>query len=213
MRRQNACQVRVPVLRSGYRGPSAFARIIARGLLIESALARIITGKYQYGMPLNRQATLLRRFGGDISSNTLAENMVCMGLTAQPVINLIRNMLLESNLIYDNETNFQVLKELGRSPQSKPYLWAQINSCGSPVRMFSYSPGRGAKHAQQLYAGVKSSVAFMTDAHELFNGIAHDQHLVRLGCWAPAQRASSRLTSLCPQPRARRICWQRASLC
>ncbi|MPV55208.1 hypothetical protein CFB46_32375 [Burkholderia sp. HI2761] len=31
----------------------------------------IIGGKTRYGMPL-RQATLLRRFGGDISSNTLA---------------------------------------------------------------------------------------------------------------------------------------------
>ncbi|TDV38039.1 transposase IS66 family protein [Paraburkholderia caballeronis] len=138
MRRQNACQVRVPVLRSGYQGPSAFARIIARGLLTDSALAWIITGKYQYGMPLNRQARLLRCFGDDISSNTLAESMVRMGLTSQSVINLIRDMLLEPNLIYDDETDFQVLKEPGRNPQSKPYLWAQINGSGPPVRMFSY---------------------------------------------------------------------------
>ncbi len=72
----------------------ASARIIPRGLLTESALAWIITGKYQYGMPLYRQATLLRRFGGDISSNALAASVVRVGQAVQPVINLMRDALL-----------------------------------------------------------------------------------------------------------------------
>ncbi len=55
-------------------------RIIPRGLFTESALAWIATGKYQFGMPLYRQAVLLRRFGGDISSNTVAASMVRVGL-------------------------------------------------------------------------------------------------------------------------------------
>ena len=42
------------------------ARIIPRGLLTEEAQAWVITGKYQFGMPLYRTAALLRRFGGDI---------------------------------------------------------------------------------------------------------------------------------------------------
>jgi hypothetical protein len=41
--------------------------------------------------------------------------------------------------------------------------------------MFSYSPGRGAQHAQKLYAGVQPGTALMTDGYELYNGIAHDQ--------------------------------------
>ncbi len=52
-------------------------RIILRGLLTPSALAWIVTGKYQYGMPLYRQAALLRRFGGDISANTIAASVSC----------------------------------------------------------------------------------------------------------------------------------------
>jgi transposase len=46
------------------------ARIIPRGLLTEQAQAWVITGKYQFGMPLYRTAALLRRFGGDIAGNT-----------------------------------------------------------------------------------------------------------------------------------------------
>ena len=95
----------------GIKVTPAPARIIPRGLLTESALAWIITGKYQYGMPLYRQTSLLRRFGGDISSNTLAASVVRVGLATQPVINLMRDALLESDLIYGDETTFQVLKE------------------------------------------------------------------------------------------------------
>ena len=83
-------------------------------------------------MPLYRQVTLLRRFGGDISSNTLAASVVRVGVAVQPVINLMRDVLLDSELIYGDETTFQVLKEPGRQPQSKSYLWAQVNGLGPP---------------------------------------------------------------------------------
>ncbi|GAB5097480.1 hypothetical protein YK56LOC_31960 [Caballeronia sp. HLA56] len=62
-------------------------------------------------MPLYRQAGLLRRFGGDISSNTIAASMVRVGLGTQPVINLMRDTLLDAELIYCDETTLQVLKE------------------------------------------------------------------------------------------------------
>jgi transposase len=45
-----------PCCNLGIKGTLAPARIIPRGLLTESALAWIITGKYQYGMPLYRQS-------------------------------------------------------------------------------------------------------------------------------------------------------------
>jgi transposase len=97
-------------------------------------------------------------------------------------------VLLESDVIYGDETTFQVLKEPGRRPQSKSYLWAQVNGLGPPVRMFSYSPGRGAQHARRLYAGVKPNAVLMTDGYELYNGIAQDHQLVHLGCWAHVRR-------------------------
>lgn len=47
--------------------------------------------------------------------------------------------------------------------------------------MFSYSQGRGAQHAQKLYAGVQPGTVLMIDGYELYNGIAHDHQLVHLG--------------------------------
>jgi len=76
----------------------------------------------------------------------------------QPIINLLRDHLLDSDLIYGDETTVQVLKEPGRQAQSKSFMWAQMNGSGPPVRLFAYAPGRGTVHAQKLYAGIRPFV-------------------------------------------------------
>ena len=166
----------------GIKVTPAPPRIIPRGLLTESALAWIAAGKYQFGMPLYRQAGLLRRFGGDISSNTIAASMVKAGLAAQPVINLMRDALLDAAVILCDETTFQVLKEKGRKPQTKSYLWSQMTGTGIPIRCFAYTPGRGAKLADKLFTGIREGAVLMTDGYEPYNGIAERYKLVHLGC-------------------------------
>ncbi|MGZ0002873.1 IS66 family transposase [Burkholderia gladioli] len=172
----------------GIKVTPAPPRIIPRGLLSESALAWIATGKYQFGMPLYRQAGLLRRFGGDISSNTIAASMVRVGLAAQPVINLMRDALLDAEVIYCDETTLQVLKEDGRRPQTKSYLWAQMSGSGVPVRCFTYTPGRGTKLGEKLFTGVRKGAVLMTDGYEPYNDIAQRHDLVHLGCWVHVRR-------------------------
>ncbi|AMV41321.1 IS66 family transposase [Paraburkholderia caribensis] len=172
----------------GIKVTPAPVRIIPRGLLSESALAWIATGKYQFGMPLYRQAGLLRRFGGDISSNTLAASMVRVGLATQPVINLMRDALLDADLIYCDETTFHVLKEEGRQPQTKSYLWAQMTDSDTPVRVFTYTPGRGSKLADKLFDGIREGAVLMTDGYAAYDGIAQRHRLVHLACWTHARR-------------------------
>lgn len=166
------------------------ARIIPRGLLTEQAQAWVITGKYQFGMPLYRTAALLRRFGGDIASNTLAAGVVRLGQSVQPVINLLRDHLLDSDLIYGDETTVQVLKEPGRKAQTKSYMWAQMNEPGTgpPVRLFAYAPGRGEVHAKKLYAGIRPGATLVSDGYQVYDGIAADHGLTHLGCWVHARR-------------------------
>jgi transposase len=139
-----------PCCDNSIRVTPAPARIIPKGLLTETALAWIVTAKYQDSLPLYRQAALLSRFGGDLSRTTLAASMVRVGQAVQPIINLLRDHLLEADLILGDETVVQVLKESGRAAQSKSYLWAQMTGSGPPIRLFSYTPGRGGSHAQRL---------------------------------------------------------------
>src|SRR3954447_19802471 len=152
-----------PCCDCGIKVTPAAPRIIDKGVFTEAALAWIVTAKYQDGLPLYRQAVLLRRFGGDLSRNTLAASIVRIGEAVQPVINLLRDVLLESDLVHGDETVLQVLKEPGRAAQTRSYLWAQMSGTGPPVRLFGYAPGRGTSHAAKLYAGVAKGAALMTD--------------------------------------------------
>jgi transposase len=166
----------------------AAARVIPKGLLTESALAWVVTSKYMDALPLYRQAALLSRFGGDLSRTTLAASVVKVGQAVQPIINLLRDHLLDADIIHADETVIQVLKEPGRAAQTKSYLWAQASGTGPPIRLFGYAPGRGGAHAQPLYAGIRRGAALMSDGYEVYGGIAEAHGLTHLGCWAHARR-------------------------
>ena len=171
------------------------AQIIPKGLFTASALAWVITAKYEDGLPLYRQAALLGRFGGtDLSRNTMAASVVRVGQAVQPIINLLRDHLLDAPITFGDETRVQVLKEPGRAAQAQSFMWAQMTDgsgpagTGPPVRLFGYSPSRGAGAAQGLYAGMRVGSVLMSDGYEVYNQIAQMHQLVHLGCWAHCRR-------------------------
>lgn len=171
------------------------AQVIPKGLLSESAIAWVVAAKYLDGLPLYRQSVLLGRFGGtDLSRSTLSATVVRVGQSVQPVINLMRDLLLDSPVVYGDETELQVLKETGRKAQTKSYMWAQMcegsgtDATGPPIRLFAYAPGRSTALAQPLYAGMRGGGALMTDGYEPYNAIAKTNGLVHLGCWAHCRR-------------------------
>ena len=116
-----------PCCDGGLRLAAKPPQVIPKGLLSEAALAWVISAKYLDGLPLYRQAALLGRFGGaHWSRNTLAASVVRVGAATQPVINLLRDELLDAPIVHGDETEVQVLKEPGRKAQAKSYMWVQM---------------------------------------------------------------------------------------
>lgn len=177
-----------PACDQGMRTAPAPARIIPRSLFTEAALAWFVVAKFVDGLPLYRIAAILRRIGGDISRGTLAATVIRLGVAVQPLINLMRDILLDSEIQYGDETTIQVLKEPGRAARAKSFVWVQMNGTGPPVRLFGYSPTRGTAQAADLYAGVRPGAALMTDGYASYDEIARVNGLVHLGCWAHARR-------------------------
>jgi transposase len=171
------------------------AQVIPKGLLTESALAWMVAAKYLDSLPLYRQAALLGRFGGtDISRNTVAGSILKLGQAVQPVVNLLRDELLDAPLLFGDETELQVLKEPGRKAQARSYLWAQMtdgsgrDGTGPPIRLFSYASSRSTKTALELYAGVHPKAVLMTDGYDVYGAVAQMYQLEHLGCWAHCRR-------------------------
>jgi transposase len=184
-----------PCCDAGLRLASKPPQVIPKGLLSEAALAWVITSKYLDGLPLYRQAALLGRFGGtDLSRNTLAASVVRVGQAVQPVLNLLRDALLDSAIVHGDETEVQVLKEPGRKAQAKSYMWVQMTQAsgpegtGPPIRLFGYSPSRSTHAARTLYEGMRAGGVLMSDGYEPYAAIAEQHRLVHLGCWAHCRR-------------------------
>ena len=184
-----------PCCDGGLRLAAKPQQVIPKGLFTESLLAWVITSKYMDGLPLYRQAALLGRFGGtDVSSNTMSSSVVRVGQSVQPIINLLRDRVLEAPVIYGDETEIQVLKEVGRKAQTKSYMWAQMTEgsgeagTGPPIRLFAYTPSRGTDASLRLYAGVSPGSVLMTDGYEPYNQVAKTGQMVHLACWAHCRR-------------------------
>jgi transposase len=191
-----------PCCEGTIRSAPAPERLIPKGLLTESALAWVVTAKYQDALPLYRQAALLGRFGGELSRNTLAAAVVRAGEAVVPIVNLLRDQLLEASLIHGDETELQVLKEEGRSAQAKSWLWVQLGAgAGPPVCLYSYRRSRSSATALELYEGARG--ALVSDGYEPYAQVAHLRGLVHLGCWAHVRRKLIEAEALIAKPERR----------
>jgi transposase len=83
----------------------------------------------------------------------------------------LHQTLLSQPLIHGDETTVQVLKEEGKSAQSKSYMWSYRSAQDSeqPVVLFDYQPGRGQQYPQALLAGYNGML--MTDGYSAWRTI------------------------------------------
>src|SRR5690625_2101203 len=99
----------------------------------------------------------------------------------------MRDVLLESPIIHMDETTVQVLKERGRKPTSKSYMWVQRG--GPPdknVILFDYEPSRAAKVPLELLHGGQGYL--MTDGYKGYGAIGSATGVTALACMAHARR-------------------------
>jgi transposase len=160
---------------------------IPKSMASPGLLAHIAVSKYQDALPLYRQEQILQRIGVDIPRSTLANWMIRAGQLIQPLINLLRDHLLAYDIVQMDETTVQVLKEPGKTAQSKSYLWVQRGGPPEePVILFDYDPTRAQTVPKALLAGFAGYL--QTDGYSGYNGVVAEGDLKRLGCMAHARR-------------------------
>jgi transposase len=163
---------------------------IPKSMASPGLLAHITVSKYQDALPLYRQETILRRIGVDIPRATLANWMIRSGMLIQPLINLMRDRLLDYDIVQMDETPVQVLNEAGKRAQSKSYIWVQRGGPpDQPVVLYDYDPGRGAGVPKRLLEGFAGYL--QTDGYDGYNAVVAANGLTHVGCMAHARRRFS----------------------
>jgi len=166
------------------------AQPIPKSMASPGLLSHIAVSKYQDALPLYRQETILQRIGVELPRATLANWMIQVGTLIQPIVNLLRDRLLDYDILQMDETTVQVLKEDGKAAQSKSYLWLQRGGPPhQPVVLYDYDPGRGAGVPKRLLAGFTGYL--QTDGYDGYNAVVAANALTHVGCMAHARRKFS----------------------
>jgi transposase len=164
-------------------------------------LAMLLAVKFVDGLPLARFENVLTRHGAVVPRQTLARWVIGCAGVLQPLHNLMRDVLLDGNLIHMDETVVQVLKEKDKAPTSNSYMWVQTGGPpDKPVVLYDYDPSRSASVPTALLEGFAGYL--MTDGYDGYNEVGRSDGIERLACWAHVRRRFVEATRV--QPKGKR---------
>ena len=156
------------------------ASIIAKGIATAELLAAIVVGKYADGLPLYRMEDIFLRSGIDLSRGTMARWMIKVAEACQPIWNVLSDRLHEAFYVACDETHTQVLKENGRTAESKSWMWVRSTPYGpKKIILFDYSPSRSGEVAKNLFSDFEGYL--QCDGLGSYNCLESEK-VVRVGC-------------------------------
>jgi transposase len=182
IRKKYACPICDESLKTAPNPPS----ILPKSIATPSLLSFIVTSKFVDGIPLYRMENVLGRFGVDLTRATMSRWMVEVAGKLAPLKQILREELIDSPYIQCDETTIQVLKEKGRPPSSKSYMWVQCRTGKNPIILFDYFPGRSGDIPVKLLEGFKGYL--QTDGYGGYNKICSMENVIRIGCMAHCRR-------------------------
>jgi len=126
-------------------------QVINKGIPAAGLLAQVLVAKYSDHLPLYRQERIFGRAGLAISRSTLAEWVGACGVQLQPLVNALRNALLEHAVLYADETPVSMLAP-GKKKTHRAYVWAYCTTPFSELKavVYDFAPTRAGEHARNF---------------------------------------------------------------
>lgn len=160
--------------------------LMSHSLASPSSVAHVMYQKYVNGMPLYRQEKDWEQLGLLLSRATMANWVIrCSQDYIFPIIKHFQEELLRRDIVHCDETPVQVLKEEGKKPQTKSYMWLfSTGNDGKPtIILYDYRPSRSGDHVSDYLKGFTGYVH--SDGYSGYNKLSD---VTRCGCWAHLRR-------------------------
>lgn len=162
---------------------------IPRSMATPGTLAYIAVSKYADHLPLYRQEAIWKRVGVDFDRTTMASWMIRLGSLVEPLLNLMREDILEHQVVHCDETPLQVLdreKKDTKKTIPKGYMWVLTRAGPGPASIvYEYDASRSGKVAARLFSGFTGTI--VTDGFDGYKALSL-KGITRAGCWAHARR-------------------------
>jgi Transposase and inactivated derivatives len=148
------------------------AQVIDKGIPTAGLLAQVMIAKYADHLPLYRQEQIFGRAGLAIPRSTLASWVGACGVQLQPLVDALREVVLEHNVVHVDETPVQMLAP-GENKTHRAYVWGYATTAFAEISavVYDFSPGRSGEYARNFlgdwkgklvcddYSGYKASFA------------------------------------------------------
>ncbi|WP_041394898.1 IS66 family transposase [Photobacterium profundum] len=127
---------------------------IPKSIATASLLSQIITCKYQFGLPLYRQETMLSDIGIELSRQTMSSWILRCATLLEPLYMRLKTILLAEPAIHADETPLKVIQ----AEKATSYMW--VYCCGADalgsntnIVLFDYHNSRRAQCAIDFLDG------------------------------------------------------------
>ena len=130
--------------------------VIAGSFASPEAVAHIMNQKFVMGVPLYRQEQEFQRGDLWLSRQTMSNWLLRVAEDwLEPLYKRFKTELLKHDVLHADETTVQVLREPGKTAQSKSYMWLYRTSGDTerPIVLYDYQTSRKAEHPQRLLEG------------------------------------------------------------
>ena len=162
--------------------------LIPGGYASSSLVSHIMYEKYADALPLYRQEKGFELLGVSISRTTMAGWIItCSRNYLKPVYGYFHRELLKRHFLMADETPILVLKEPGRRPQGKSYVWLMRSGEDRlpPIVLYHYSKTRAGEHAASFLKGIADGAYIMVDGYSGYNKL---KNIRRCCCYAHIRR-------------------------
>jgi transposase len=164
--------------------------LIPRSIAGEGFLAWSIAEKYEFSLPFYRQEKRFGYIGLKISRATLCNLAIQAAGKCEVLYNLIKEHIVGGEIINADETRTQVLKEPGRSAQSRSWMWVFLG--GPPNKkavIFHYDSSRGSKIPKEFLEDFSGYL--QSDDYGVYKTVIQalsENQITHVLCWAHARR-------------------------
>ncbi len=152
-----------------------------------SLLTQVVVAKYADHLPLHRQAKMFRRFGIELSDQTMCGWMAQCAALLEPLYERLKRFVLESKVVGTDDTPVRVLDR--KLPQArKGRIWPYIGDRNHAAAVYDYTPTRERAGPEQFLKNYRGHL--QADAYAAYDAFFTnpDRGMVEVGCWAHARR-------------------------
>lgn len=173
--------------KNGVSSPPPPPRPIARGIAGPGLISQIVVSKFGDHLPLYRLEDIFVRHGIHLPRSTLGDWVRAAGDLLQPLYDLQRQGVLQSPLMWTDDTPVTVLTG-GEEGSRQGRFWTYVGDDDHPYSVYDFTMSRsrdGPQRFLQAFRGYLHADAYAGyDAIYLGSG----NEIVEVACWAHARR-------------------------